>query len=65
MVKNQNKFINSLLIILLLHFSISSILENKPRTIYIIGDSTAANKDTSKGQVERGWGMMFQNCFNK
>ena len=65
MVKNQNKFINSLLIILLFHFSISSILENKPRTIYIIGDSTAANKDTSKGQVERGWGMMFQNCFNK
>ena len=25
--------------------------------IYIIGDSTAANKDTTEGRIERGWGM--------
>ena len=31
-------------------------------TIFIIGDSTAANKDISKGKLERGWGMALQ-CF--
>ena len=36
----------------------------KPRqtTIFIIGDSTAANKDISGGKQERGWGMALQ-CF--
>ena len=34
-------------------------------TIFIVGDSTAANKDTSGGKVERGWGQMLQNFFNK
>lgn len=65
MVKSKTIALIFLLFILLFHFSLSSILKNRPRTIFIIGDSTAANKDTSKGQVERGWGMMFQNCFNK
>ena len=32
--------------------------------IYIIGDSTAANKDLSKGKQERGWGMALQNYFD-
>ena len=31
-------------------------------TIFIIGDSTAAQKDLSKGSPERGWGMALQ-CF--
>ena len=65
MVKDKTNILIFLLFISLFHFSLSSILENRPRTIFIIGDSTAANKDTSQGQVERGWGMMFQNCFNK
>jgi pectinesterase len=30
----------------------------------VIGDSTAANKDTTGGKLERGWGMMLQNCFD-
>ena len=33
-------------------------------TIFVIGDSTAAKKDTTGGKVERGWAMMLQNCFN-
>ncbi len=33
-------------------------------TVFVIGDSTAANKDLSKGSPERGWGMMLQNCFD-
>lgn len=36
----------------------------KPTTIFIIGDSTAANKDTLDGKKERGWGMMLQSCFD-
>lgn len=34
-------------------------------TIYIIGDSTAAEKDISKGQTERGWGMVLQGFFDE
>jgi pectinesterase len=33
-------------------------------TIFVIGDSTAAKKDTTGGKVERGWAMMLQNCFD-
>jgi len=33
-------------------------------TIFVIGDSTAAKKDTTNGKVERGWAMMLQNCFD-
>ena len=29
----------------------------KRTTIFVIGDSTAANKDISKGKQERGWAM--------
>ncbi len=35
---------------------------DKTTTIFIIGDSTAAQKDLSKGKLERGWGMALQ-CF--
>ncbi len=30
-------------------------------TVHLMGDSTMANKDLSKGNPERGWGMMFPN----
>jgi len=43
---------------------LTSALPNKITTIFIIGDSTAATKDTTDGKVERGWGMMLQNCFD-
>lgn len=32
-------------------------------TIFMVGDSTMANKDISKGSPERGWGMVLQGCF--
>ena len=38
---------------------------DKAKTIFIAGDSTAANKDLSNNNQERGWGQMFQNYFNK
>lgn len=37
-------------------------ITDKTTTIFIIGDSTAANKDISGGKQERGWGMALQ-CF--
>ena len=41
-----------------------SATPDKTTTIFVIGDSTAANKDTTGGKVERGWGMMLQQCFD-
>ena len=41
-----------------------SATSDKATTIFVIGDSTAANKDTTGGKVERGWGMMLQQCFD-
>ena len=37
---------------------------NKQITIFIIGDSTAANKSAYKTNPERGWGMVLQGCFD-
>ena len=36
----------------------------KTTTIFVIGDSTAANKDISKGKLERGWAMALQCYFD-
>ncbi len=33
-------------------------------TIHLMGDSTMAEKNLSKGNPERGWGMMFQNFLD-
>jgi len=41
-----------------------SAIPDKTTTIFIIGDSTAANKDISKGKQERGWGMVLQSYFD-
>lgn len=35
-----------------------------PVTIHLMGDSTMADKDISKGNPERGWGMLFENFFD-
>ena len=42
----------------------TSATGDKATTIFIIGDSTAANKDTTNGKQERGWGMALQACFD-
>jgi len=41
---------------------LTSFQQEKVTTIFIIGDSTAAKKDLSKGSPERGWGMALQ-CY--
>lgn len=53
----------------ILLFSIVAILlltsaRKAATTIFIIGDSTAANKDISGEKQERGWGMVLQGFFS-
>ena len=43
---------------------LTAATEQKTTTIFIIGDSTAANKDTTGGKQERGWGMVLQCYFD-
>ena len=43
---------------------LTAATDQKPTTIFIIGDSTAANKDTTGGKQERGWGMVLQEYFD-
>ena len=43
---------------------LTAAMPDKTTTIFVIGDSTAANKDTTGGKQERGWAMMLQNYFD-
>ena len=45
-------------------FMMTSFTMDHVTTIFIIGDSTAANKDISNGKKERGWGMALQAYFD-
>jgi pectinesterase len=58
MLKTTRILTISLSLLLLLTASTTK----KATTIFIIGDSTAANKDISNNKKERGWGMALQ-CF--
>ena len=49
--------------ILLMTFLLSS--SKKQTTIFIIGDSTAANKSNFDTNPERGWGMVLQGFFDE
>jgi pectinesterase len=50
---------------LLLLLSAFTSVEKRPITIFMIGDSTMANKDLHKGNPERGWGQMLPEYFSK
>ena len=53
-----------LLAVLISLFVLTSFTRDHVTTIFIIGDSTAANKDISNGKQERGWGMALQAYFD-
>jgi len=53
------------LVLLLCVLSLSAYKKNEKITIFMIGDSTMANKDISGGKMERGWGMMLKNFFTE
>jgi len=55
------KYVKALLFVVAVVCLLTSSTD-KTTTIFIIGDSTAANKDISNGKQERGWGMALQ-CF--
>ena len=58
------KRIKFLIIPLLLVVSLlSAFKEDNKIRIFMIGDSTMANKDIRGGKLERGWGMMLKNFF--
>ena len=42
---------------------LASFTTERKVKIFMIGDSTMANKDISGGGLERGWGMMLKNFF--
>lgn len=55
----------SLVIIAIVAFVIlTAAVSDKTTTIFVIGDSTAANKDISGGKQERGWAMALQCYFD-
>jgi len=58
------KSLKSIAIAVLCLMSLLSANIDKTTTIFIIGDSTAANKDTTNGKKERGWGMALQAYFD-
>ena len=43
---------------------LTAAINDKTTTIFVIGDSTAANKDISGGKQERGWAMALQANFD-
>lgn len=53
------------LVLLLCVLSLSAYKKDEKITIFMIGDSTMANKDISGGKMERGWGMMLKNFFTE
>jgi pectinesterase len=60
-MKSKNLLCLSVCVMLLCAFK-----SDKPQyTIYMIGDSTMANKSLNDGNLERGWGMVLQDFFDK
>lgn len=57
------KKISILAVALLLAVVFTAFKKNNAITVFMIGDSTMANKDISGGKLERGWGMMLQGFF--
>ncbi len=55
------------ILFLLMVFSmvIISCNTNKPVTVYMIGDSTMADKPLDTGNPERGWGQLLPRYFNE
>ena len=44
-------------LILIVVCGLTAAVPDRTTTIFVIGDSTAANKDISGGKQERGWAM--------
>lgn len=63
MIRNMKRCLVSLLSVMTI-LVLTSAAKNRT-TVFIIGDSTAANKDISGDKQERGWGMVLQGFFSE
>ena len=59
----MNKSIKFFVVSLLCVLAFSAFKSEHKIKIFMIGDSTMANKDISGGKLERGWGMMLKSFF--
>ncbi len=59
----MNKSIKFFVVSLLCVLAFSAFKPEHKIKIFMIGDSTMANKDISGGKLERGWGMMLKSFF--
>lgn len=62
-MKHIKKILASLLFAVALVVILTSAEEKKPITIFMIGDSTMANKKLDGNNQERGWGQMLSGFF--
>ena len=58
------KILNSILLLTLLLCFSSFVNKMQPITIFMIGDSTMANRETDDDNQERGWGQMLPLFFS-
>ncbi len=62
----KNMKLKVLLVLCALLLLLAFIAERKdPITIFMIGDSTMANKSLKNGNIERGWGQMLPGYFTE
>ncbi|MDO4758324.1 MAG: pectinesterase family protein [Rikenellaceae bacterium] len=54
-----------ILLVALFCFSVAWAEEQRPTHVYLIGDSTCANKNLEKENPERGWGQLFRSFFKE
>jgi pectinesterase len=57
--------INYVLLSILSVFLLTSFKSDKVITVFMIGDSTMANKSLDNGNLERGWGMVLGGFFTE
>src|SRR5574344_2674737 len=62
-IKQTMKQLKTIITLLLCLVIFSAFKSEHRITVFTIGDSTMANKDTSNGKKERGWGMVLQEYF--
>lgn len=61
----MKKTVVNILVMFVAAVMLSAFKADRTVTIFMIGDSTMANKDISGGKLERGWGMMLGHCFSE
>lgn len=64
-MNGMKKLLKFIPVAVLCVLAFSAFNKDEKVKIFMIGDSTMANKDISGGKLERGWGMMLKNFFTE